>query len=273
MGIKVKQRASITFKIVFGFVWIMPIFLALIFSFYPNINFMRIPLSFVTDRVTIENYMFVFQNVPIFRYLINTMVIIIICIPCQVILSSSAAYAFSFLNIPMKETLFSIMLAGMMIPGEVTLVANYMTVQRLGLIDTYMGMVVTSLVGAGSIFMLRQTMLAIPKEMSEAAIMDGCGQLRFYVKFALPLSKSMLSAMMITSFISIYNSYFWPLLVTTKEECRPIQVGMAQLTADAFSRYGFVLAGAFISMLIPVVMFFFGQDKIVEGMTAGAVKS
>ena len=273
MGIKAKQRASMAFKIVFGLVWILPIFLALIFSFYPNTNFMKIPLSVMTDRVTIENYMYVLQNVPIFRYLINTMIIVLICLPCQVILSSAAAYAFSFLNIPMKETLFSIMLAGMMIPGEVTLVANYMTVQSLGLIDTYLGMVVTGLVGAGSIFMLRQSMLSLPKELSEAAIMDGCGQFRFYVKFALPLSKSILSAMMITSFIGTYNSYFWPLLVTTKEECRPIQVGMAQLIVDAYSRYGFVLAGAFISMLIPVVMFFFGQDKIVEGMTAGAVKS
>ena len=273
MGIKAKQRASMTLKIVFGFLWILPIFLALVFSFYPNTNFVKFPLSVTTDRVTIENYIFVIQNVPFVRYMINTMIILLICLPCQVILSSSAAYAFSFLNIPMKETLFSVMLAGMMIPGEVTLVANYLMVQKLGLIDTYFGMVVTSLVGAGSIFMLRQTMLSLPKELSEAAIMDGCGKIRFYVKFALPLSKSILSAMMITSFIGIYNSYYWPLLVTTKEDCRPIQVGMAQLIADAYSRYGFVLAGAFICMIIPVVMFFFGQDKIVEGMTAGAVKS
>lgn len=273
MGIKAKQRVGTSFKILFGLIWILPIFLALIFSFYPNISFMKIPLSVTTDTVTIENYIYIFQNVPIIRYLTNTMIMILICIPCQVILSSSAAYAFSFLNFPMKETLFSIMLAGMMIPGEVTLVANYMTVQKLGLIDTYLGMVVTSLAGAGSIFMLRQSMLSIPKELSEAALMDGCGKFRFYVKFALPLSKSILSAMMITSFIGTYNAYFWPLLVTTKDEFRPIQLGMAQLVSDAYSRYGFVLAGAFVSMLIPVVMFFFGQDKIVEGMTAGAVKS
>ena len=93
MGIKAKQRVGTSFKILFGLIWILPIFLALIFSFYPNISFMKIPLSVTTDTVTIENYIYIFQNVPIIRYLTNTMIMILICIPCQVILSSSAAYS------------------------------------------------------------------------------------------------------------------------------------------------------------------------------------
>lgn len=173
----------------------------------------------------------------------------------------------------MKNTLFAIFLTTMMIPGEVTFVANFLTVQSLGLINTYLGMCITSLCGAGSIFMLRQNMMSMPKELWEASRIDGCSKFGYFVRVALPLSSSILSAMAINSFIGIYNAYLWPLMVTTRNEFHTIQIGMANLTASTANRYGYVLAGAALCMLIPMIAFLFGQDKIVEGMTAGAVKS
>lgn len=268
-----KNNLGLLGKILVGLIYTIPVWIAIIFSFHSNADFTKLPLTIWTDNPTLENFKYVLENVPIFDYLKNTFIVILICIPCQVILSSMAAYAFSFLEFPMKNVVFSIFLTTMMIPGEVIIVANYLTVQSLGLVNTYLGMCVTNLCGAGSIFMLRQNMLSMPKELWEAARMDGCGKVRYFVRIALPLSKSILSAMAINSFIGVYNAYFWPLLVTTRNEYHTIQIGMAQLTASTANRYGYVLAGAVLCMLIPAIAFLFGQDKIVEGMTAGAVKS
>lgn len=273
MGIKMKRNLGLSGKILIGLIYAIPIWIAIVFSFHPNSDFTKLPLTIWTDNLTLENFQYVLENVPVFSYLKNSFIMIIICIPCQLILSSMAAYAFSLLEFPMKNTLFAIFLTTMMIPGEVTFVANFLTVQSLGLINTYLGMCITSLCGAGSIFMLRQNMMSMPKELWEASRIDGCSKFGYFVRVALPLSSSILSAMAINSFIGIYNAYLWPLMVTTRNEFHTIQIGMANLTASTANRYGYVLAGAALCMLIPMIAFLFGQDKIVEGMTAGAVKS
>lgn len=123
--------------------------------------------------------------------------------------------------------------------------------------------------------MLRQCMMTLPKELWEAAKMDGCGKIRYLFKCVFPLSKSTISALAINSFIAIYGAYLWPLMVTRSNEMQTIQMGMVSLMSgmEMGNRYGIVLAGAVVSMIIPISAFIFGQDYIVEGMTAGAVKS
>lgn len=273
MGIKLKSKLGVAFKILLGIVYTIPIWLAFVFSIHPNADFTKTPLHIIPNAPTLENFVLVFQDLPFLSYYKNTLVMLAICIPCQIVLSCLAAYAFTYYSFKFRDTLFMIYLTAMMIPGEVTLVVNYATIVKLDLLNSYIGICITSLVGVGSIFMLRQNMLSIPKELFEAAVMDGCGKVRYLFKVVIPLSTSVITAMVISSFIGIYNAYLWPLMVSTKDEYHTLQVGMAQLINETGGRYGIVMAGAVVSMFIPMLVFFFGQKYIIQGMAAGAVKS
>lgn len=121
--------------------------------------------------------------------------------------------------------------------------------------------------------MLRQNMKSLPKELWEAAKVDGCKEMKYFFKVVLPLSTPVISSMAINSFIGIYNAYFWPMLVTTEDKMRTVQIGMSTLMLSDSLRYGEVLAGAVLCMIIPTIVFLIGQDYIIKGMTAGAVKS
>ena len=159
-----------------------------------------------------------------------------------------------------------------MIPGEVVVITNFVTVQNLGLTNTYLGLIITSLVGGTSIFMMRQYFLTLSKDFKEAATLDGCGDIGFLFRIALPLSLPTLSSLAVYLFVSIYNAYFWPLLVTTKSTMRTVQVGVAQLVAGDVVDYSQILASAMIAIIPTVIAYIFGQDYIIKGMTAGGVK-
>lgn len=269
-----KRKAALSFaaKLVLGLLFISPIIIGFLFSIQPNEEVGKAPLHLFTDRPTLENYIYVLKNVPVLRYLLNSLAMCVVCIFCQLLFASLAAYGFVFFDFPGKNFLFTVIIATMMIPGDVVIITNYMTIQNLGLVDTFTGLVITSLVTGTSIFMMRQYYMTLPRDLKEAATLDGCSDLGFLWKIAMPLSIPTAAALAIYSFIHVYNAYFWPLLVTTQAEMRTVQIGMADLmTGDSIS-YGNVLAGAILCMLPSVIAFIFGQDYIVKGMTSGAVK-
>ena len=273
MSRKAKNYAAVLLKTLLGVVYIIPIMLAVLFSFQLNEQIGMSPLTFFTDNPTIEHYQYVLENIPVLTYLKNTLVMVIICIPCQVILAALAAFSFSFFEYKFKNALFAIYLAATMIPGDVVIMSNYVTIQNWGLMNTYIGMTITSLVGVTGIFMLRQHMKSLPKELWEAARVDGCKEMKYFFHVVFPLCTPVISSMAINSFIGTYNAYFWPMLVTTDDSMRTVQIGMATLMLSDSLRYGEVLAGAVLCMIIPTIVFLIGQDYIIKGMTAGAVKS
>lgn len=273
MSMKAKASLALVFKILLGVAYITPIILAVLFSFQPNEEIGMTPLKLISENPTLEHYKYVLENIPVLTYLKNTVIMMLICIPCQVIFAALGAYSFAFFNYKGKNLLFSIYLASMMIPGDVVIMSNYMTIQDWGLMNTYIGMSITSLVGVTGIFMLRQNMKSLPKELWEAAKVDGCKEMKYFFKVVLPLSTPVISSMAINSFIGIYNAYFWPMLVTTEDSMRTVQIGMSTLMLSDSLRYGEVLAGAVLCMIIPTIAFLIGQDYIIKGMTAGAVKS
>lgn len=269
---KTRNWLGFFFRVVLGVVFISPLIICVLFSVQPNAEIGTSPLHLFTDSPTLENYQYVLQSIPVLNFLFNTLVMCVICIICQILFASLAAYAFAFFDFPLKGLLFTIILATMMIPGDVVVITNYVTIQNLNLIDTYLGLVVTGLVTGTSIFMMRQYYMTLPKDLKEAATIDGCGDIGFLLRIAMPLSLPTAAALAIYSFIHVYNSYFWPLLVTTKSEMRTVQIGMADLITGDSINYGNVLAGAVLCMIPPLVAFIVGQDYIVKGMTAGSVK-
>ncbi len=269
---KVKSSVWMAVKILIGLIIISPIILTVLFSFQSNVEINNMPVELFTKHPTLENYRYALGSYNVLRLLKNTFIIILITIPTQIVVSSMCAYAFAHFNFPLKNTLFAIFLACMMIPGETTVISNYLLIQKIGLLDTYLGIAITDLVNIGGLFMLRQHMMSLPPALWEAAKVDGCGHTRYFTSVVLPLSKSIIVTLVLNSFIGVYNSYFWPLLVILDERKQTVAIGVANMLGDSNLTPGYTFAGGVLSMIIPVIIYILGVDRIVEGMTAGAVK-
>ena len=251
----------------------LPVLIALVFSFVPNNKLYGIPsVNTIIEFFTFENYEWVFANIPVLKYLNNSLVMCFIIIVIQTIVACFAAYSFAFLEFRGKDTVFQMVLIAMMVPGEVCTICNFLTVRSMGLLNSMSGLVITSLVSCHAIFMLRQSYKSLPIELREATMVDGCTELRYMFQFAIPLSVPTISSLAITTFISVFNVYLWPLLVSRSPDMFTVQIGMSLLISQEVPTYGRSMAGAVLCMLIPVIVFIVFQSYMIKGLTKGAVK-
>ena len=268
-----KERISVAWKTVLGICFIFPVLIAFFFSFLPNNKVLGLPtLQTFFEFFTFENYEWVFKNIPILKYVTNSLEMCAIVIVAQSITACLAAYAFAFFKFKGKDTLFQIILVAMMVPGEVCTICNFLTVRNMGLVNTMMGLTIVSLTSCNFIFMMRQSYLSLPGEMREATMMDGCGEIRYMLQFAIPLSVPTIASLAITTFIGVFNAYLWPLLVSRSPEHYTVQIGMALLVDHETPTYGRQMAGAVLCMIIPIIFFVIFQSYMVKGLTKGAVK-
>lgn len=229
--------------------------------------------NFFPSEINFDAYKSSFERIPLLHYLNVSFWMSFIVMLGQLIVCSLAAYAFVFIPFKGRDVIFFSFLATMLIPWEATIIPNYLTVLNFGWIDTYAGLTFPFFALPFGVFLLRQHFLTIPKEIWESAQMDGCSRFRFYLQFALPLSKSSLSALAIYGFLTTWNKYLWPLLVTNDDTVRTVQIGLKMLIAnESASSWNLVMA-AVITILIPTLLLIFvGMKYIKEGLTAGAVK-
>ncbi len=270
---RVKKYIGLAIRILIGVAVSFPVFMTFLLSLQDNATLEDVKVHLFTANPTLVNYVNVFKTYPFLTYLKNSLIHVAIVVPVNVLLSTVSAFVFSFYKFKGRDFLFTLYLTTMMVPGEVIIVSNFMIIQEMGLINTYLGMTITSLASAGNIFMLRQSMKSLPRELWEASVMDGCGKMRYLFRIVVPLCKSIIAALAITSFIGIFNSYLWPMLVTTDPKMFTLQTGMAALWGDENGHRGEMLAAAMLISVAPMLFFIFGEDYIVEGLTNGAVKS
>ena len=259
-------------KMLLGLLFIAPLIIGILFSFQSEQELGTYPLHLLSDAPTLQNYMEVIKAVPLFSYLLNSGIVCLVSIATQIVIACLAAYGFVFFEFPLKKLLFSLVLMTTMIPGEVVVITNYTTIQSLHLTNTYVGLVVTSLISGTSIFLMRQFFMTIPKDYKEAAVLDGCGDMRFLFHIILPMSKPTISSMAVYLFVQIYNQFFWPLLVTNTEKMRTIQIGISMLVTGDVVNYGHILVGAVIAIIPAMMIYIIGQDYMIRGMTSGGVK-
>ena len=235
-------------------------------------DIMANPPVLITSRMNLANYDYALHRVPMLTYFRNTLIVCMIEVVAQIITASLAAYAFTFFEFLGKKLLFTIITASLMIPYESTLICNYLTICNLRLTDTFIGLTLPFLASGMSIFLMRQYFLTIPRDLKEAATIDGCGDMKFLFRIALPMSLPATCSLALYRFIDAYNQYFWPLLVTNRDEMRTIQIGTGILKDSEAANYGIVLAAAMM-VVIPAVLFFIvGQKWLIKGMLAGAIK-
>jgi sn-glycerol 3-phosphate transport system permease protein len=206
-------------------------------------------------------------------YLRNSAIQTVIIVTGEVLTAVLAAYAFAFLRFPLRRTLFIVFLSTLMIPFEVTMITNLNTVNALGWYNTFEGLTVPFLATGFGTFLLRQAFLQIPKDLQEAAELDGYGHWRFMTRVAVPLARPTMAALAVFAFLGSWNQYLWPLLVTgDNNNIRTVQIGLKALQGNQLQNLNVTLAGAVIAVVPLFVLLIVFQKQLVRSLTAGAVK-
>ncbi len=220
------------------------------------------------------NFTRLFEQVAISRYFLNSVFVSIIVTVSHVFLSAMAAFAFARFEFKFKNAWFFLFLMTLMIPPQVNIVPLFMEMKWLGWLDTYWALIIPGIFGAFGVFLLRQWFIAFPKELEEAAILDGCNPWQLFIKIALPLAKPALVAVAIFVFITQWNSFLWPLIVTFSDDMRTLPVGIATLKGSFrdTTDWPILMAAATISILPVVAVFIAAQRQFIEGLMTGGVK-
>ncbi|HWO94453.1 MAG TPA: carbohydrate ABC transporter permease [Dehalococcoidia bacterium] len=273
---KVQRRIGTTIQYVLltlaAIVVLFPMYLAVVNSLHPLEKIFSYPPSlFVTDPQW-SNYVDVFDIAPIGRYLVNSFLVSALITVGQVATSVLAAYAFAFLRFPLRTVLFALFLSTLMVPWEVTIIPNYETVESLGWLDSYQGLTVPFLATAFGTFLLRQAFLSIPRDLLDAAALDGAGHLGVMRHVAIPLGRPAIAALAVFSFLSAWNQYLWPLLITNDDTYRTVQIGLKTLASQSVDSVNLVMAGTVIAAAPTFILLVVFQRHLIRGISAGGVK-
>ena len=259
-------------NVVMAFIILLPLLYAVSIAFMPSGELFTTDLNILPQHPTLQNFADAFINVPLLRFILNSFIMAGCITVGQIITCSLAAFAFSFLEFKGKGILFMLVMATMMVPGEATIISNYLTVGNLGMLDTYPVLIIPYLTSAMGIFLFRQFYMTFPKSLYESAKLDGCGNLRFIVKILLPLTKSAIGAMAVYTFINAWNMYMWPLLVTGSNDMRTVQIGISMLNSVDSQSITMMIAGVVMIIIPSISIFIVGQKQLIRGMFSGAVK-
>lgn len=257
---------------VVGLVVLLPAWVTLAGAIQPATEVLDHPGSLIPWPLTLEPLRDAWRLANLDRYLINSAVVTVLIVGGQVVTSILAAYAFAYVHFPFRRTLFALFMLTLMVPAEVTIVANFQTVRSLGWLDTYPGLVAPFLATAFGTFLLRQAFLAQPRELREAALLDGMGHLRFMWTVAVPLARPVIGALGVFSFLAAWNQYLWPLIVTNDPDMRTVQIGLRSLASASIDEVNLIMAGTVIAAVPIVALLILFQRQLVRGLTAGAVK-
>jgi ABC-type glycerol-3-phosphate transport system permease component len=260
--------------ILIGVAIAMPIIIAIFTSFKTPSQVITFPPSVVPKDWTLQNYVVAWNVNPFGRFLLNSTIQSGLITLAQVLFSVMAAYAFAILEFPGRNALFYLVIGSLMVPFELVFIPNYQLISALGWGDTYMGLTMPFLVSAFGVFLLRQFFLTVPKDFHDAARIDGCGNWRYLWTVLVPLSKGSIGAFAIFAFLSAWNQYLWPLIITSSVEMRTLQIGIRYFmsTLDRGADWGPVMAGAVIAILPALAVFLIAQKQLVRGIAMSGLK-
>lgn len=264
------------FLVSIGLIISMPIIVALFTSFKEPQQVISYPPSLLPapDEWTLRNYRTAFASVPFGRFLLNSFIQSGIITGGQVLFSVLAAYAFTVLKFPGRNLLFGIILGSLMVPFELTIIPNFQLISSLGWVNTYQALTVPFLASAFGVFLLRQFFLGVPSELHDAARIDGAGNWRYLWQVLVPLSKGPIGAFSIFAFLSAWNQYLWPLIITDSVEMRTIQIGIRffMTNIERGADWGAVMAGTVIAIVPTMIAFLVAQKQLVESIAMTGLK-
>ncbi|MBQ4123856.1 carbohydrate ABC transporter permease [bacterium] len=243
-----------------------------------NENIFQYPPSFIPQDLTFNNFIDVWNQIPFLIYFANSFIVAVFTVILNLIFSSLAAYPLARMEFKGKKLIFSLILSTIMIPFQAIMLPIYLIVLKLHLVDSYgyvlgyLGLILPFAVNAFGIFLMRQAFLTIPKEMEEAAFIDGCSIFDIWRKILLPVTAPTLAVLAIFTFIGSWGEFLWPSIVLTKKALYTLPVGVNDLQGMFSANWRYIAAGSIIS-IIPIIIFFIAMQKyFVSGQNEGAIK-
>jgi multiple sugar transport system permease protein len=272
-----KQKKVAPIRILFYFIVISyavitlgPFLWSIIISLKPSSEANNFTVKF--SELSFKNYIFIFKNFPFAKWIFNSIVVALLVTFGNLIFNSMAGYALARINFPGKKSIFLGILAMMMIPGQVLMVPTYMLLSKLGWINTYKGMTIPFLTSMFGIFLMRQFFLNVPKELEEAAAIDGLGRFGTFFRIVMPMATTALTTQFILMFTGNWNSFLWPSLIAGSSEMYTLPVGLNSFYGQYFQLWDQVLAGVMILSLPMIVVFLIFQKNFIKGIASTGSK-
>jgi ABC-type glycerol-3-phosphate transport system permease component len=267
--------AANLFLIFYTLVALYPLFMMILNSFKTESEILS-NSAYLPQVWSLENYQAIFKyHGGLWRNFVVSAVVSTISTVTAVLLAAMAAFAFAKYEFKGRNLLFALLLATMMVPGEITVPTLYIIFSKLGWLNTYQGLIVPTVTSVFGLFMMRQYMLSVPTALIEAARIDGANHWQLFWKIMAPISAPVLGAFAIIHFLGVWNSYLWPLIVSTKREIQPIMVVLPNMTDPIIGFlpvWGTIMAGCVLATMPIVIVFIAFQDKFMAGVVVGAVK-
>ncbi|MEO3798132.1 carbohydrate ABC transporter permease [Nonomuraea sp. B10E15] len=265
---------------VVGLFMLLPFLWSLSTSLKPDEDIIALPVKWLPGSITFEHYWSAFTTVPFARHFANSMLLAVAGVATNVLLGALAGYAFARLAFRGNRLLFRLLLASMMVPPVVTLVPSFIIVRSMplaggndlagqggaGLLNTYWAVILPGAVGAFAVFMMRQFFLALPKDLGEAARVDGCREFRIFWSIYLPLCRPALATLSVFTFVAGWNGFLWPLIVLNDPDMMTIQMSLAAFSFNQKTDYGPLMAGSIVAMVPTLLLFAFGQRYLTRGL-------
>lgn len=271
---KIKLFAGYFLLCAVAFSMLYPFFAMLNLSFAHNADFFSNPGQFIHLDLTLENYKRLFADIPIAQYFLNSLIVALAATVGQVVFSALAGYAFARFNFCGRDVIFLVILITMMIPPQVNIIPLFFMMRELHLINTYPALILPAMFGGLGIFMIRQYFLAFPKDLEEAARIDGCNYFQTFLRVVLPLALPVLATLSIFTFVTTWNSFMWPLISTNTEALRTLPVGLAIYKGSfrELTQWGELLACSAICTIPVVTVFIVGKKYFINDILLGGVK-
>ena len=225
------------------------------------------PKQFLTDA-----YAQIVSALPFARVYLNTIISTVVTTVVQVSFCSMAAYGFARIDFPFKNIIFVIILSVLMVPGQIFLIPQYLIIQKMGLLDTIPALFIPNLFSAFGTFLLRQFFMSLPKELEEAALLDGCNRFQIFGKIMLPLIKPGIVSLVIFTAKFAWNDFMWPLIVNTSPKMMTLGPALSTLQGQYTTKYPMQMAGAVMAVIPIIVLFFIFQKQFIEGVAQSGIK-
>lgn len=276
--VKTRKLWLIVLAIIIAVFFLLPLVWMISTSFKNDFEALSGKMNFFPIKPTIDNFVQgltgELMNVPITRWIVNSLSVGLIGTILVLIIDSMAAYALARLNdLPLRRIMLSLFIASLMIPGVLTFLPMYLEFNALNLINTYPALILPATAGAFGVFLLYQFFASFPKEIEEAARIDGANKWQIYARILLPSAVSIMVTLAIFTFMGIYNDFVWPLYATTSPEMRTITAGIAMMATGSYTQsYGKLMAMTTVATLPVVIVFILGQRSFVRAITQSAVK-
>lgn len=269
-----KRLANFLIMIFVALIIILPLVWMLSTSLKPKAQWFERQIHWIPRTITLENYERLFANpsTPIDRWFINSLIVASITTILILVVDALAAYAYARMDFPGRKQLFALLLATLFLPGMMFLIPNFMTVYRLGMLNRFSGVVVPALAGVFGVFFLRQFFESLPKELEEAAEMDGASRFQIFTMVVLPLARPALATLGVITFLGVWNDFLWPLLILKDRSLQTLPVGLRTLQGAYTSEYGLMMAGAVIVAIPVLVIYALLQRFIVQSVATTGLK-